>query len=520
MSDSTYKSKLEQWQKNTLNPTLRKIPSARKNLRQLQAIPSAGCTRKPIWRLGFRPRPGFPGEPPYTRGIHATMYRGRLWTMRQFAGFGTAEETNERFRYLLAQGQTGLSVAFDLPTLMGYDSDHRARRGRSRQIRCGDRFSGRHGSSLRTDSSRRCHHFDDDQFAGGHPLGHVSCRCRKAGRRLEENLRNPAERYSQGIHRAEGVHLPAAPSMRLVIDTFEFGARSTRRIQHDLHQRLSHSRSGLNRHSGIGVHAARRHRICRMRPEARTRRSTISRRSFRFFFNAHNDFFEEIAKYRAARRIWYKAMTERFKSTNPRVWALAFPLANGGLLAYRAAADKTLSAPRSRRWPPCSAARNRCTPIRSTKPGRCRQNSPPPSLCARSRFIAHETGVTNTVDPLGGSYFVETLTNEVENAAWEYIHRIDAMGGMVAAIEKGYPQREIAEASYAYQMAIDKKGENHRRRQRLRHEGKASRYSADRRNRCSPPGRSTEKTSRRPFRRRMWSANLTLYAKPPKARKT
>jgi methylmalonyl-CoA mutase N-terminal domain/subunit len=445
------------WEENTLHPVLKKSPERRKEFTTISG--------HPIRRLyteadlaGFEPSRdlGFPGEPPYTRGIHSTMHRGRLWTMRQFAGFGSAEDTNKRFRYLLAQGQTGLSTAFDLPTLMGYDSDHALSEGEVGK--CGVAIS-----SLADMETL----FDQIPLAGvttsmtiNSPAAVIWAMylavAEKQGanwKTISGTLQNDI--LKEYIAQKEYIY-PPEPSMRLVIDTMEFGAKQTPKF---------------NPVSISGYHI-REAGSTAIQELAFTLRDGMEyvewalRRGMdvddfgpqlSFFFNAHNDFFEEIAKYRAARRIWHKAMTERYKAKNPRSWALRFhtqtagcsltaqqPYNNVVRTAIQALAA-VLGGTQSLHTNSLDEAWALPTEFAATIALRTQQ------------IIAHETGVTNTVDPLGGSYFVETLTNEVEHGAWEYIQRIDAMGGMVAAIEQSYPQREIAEASYRYQVEVDRK---------------------------------------------------------------
>src|SRR6266852_3401205 len=397
-----------------------------------------------------------PGEFPYTRGIHRDMYRGKLWTMRQFSGFATPEETNRRYHYLLEQGQTGLSVAFDLPTLMGYDADDPMAEGEVGKCGAGV-------SSLE----------DMEILLRGIPLDKISISmtinspaavlwamylavAEQQGvewPQLSGTLQNDI--LKEYIAQKEFIY-PPRPSMRLVTDTIEFGARRTPRF---------------NPISISGYHI-REAGSTAIQELAFTLRDGLEyvewgmRRGLdldqfvpqlSFFFNAHSDFFEEIAKYRAARRIWHKAMVGRYGSKNPRAWALRFhtqtagcsltaqqPYNNVVRTALQALAA-VLGGTQSLHTNSLDEAWALPTEFAATIALRTQQ------------IIAHETGVTNTVDPLGGSYFVETLTNEVERGAWDYIERIDAMGGMVAAIERSYPQREIAEASYRYQMALDKK---------------------------------------------------------------
>ncbi len=399
---------------------------------------------------------GFPGQPPYTRGIHPAMYRGRLWTMRQFAGFGSARDTNERFRYLLAQGQAGLSVAFDLPTLMGYDSDHSLAQGEVGK--CGVAIS-----SLA----------DMEALFDQIPLGSVSTSmtinspaailwamylavAEKQGvdwMRLAGTLQNDI--LKEYIAQKEYIY-PPKPSMRLVIDTFEFAARHTPKF---------------NPISVSGYHI-REAGSTAIQELAFTLRDGIEyvewgiRRglavddfapSLSFFFNAHNDFFEEIAKYRAARRIWYKTMTERFGAKLARSSALRFHAQTAGCsLTAQQPYNNVVRTALQALAAVIGGAQSLHT--NSLDEAWALPTEFAATLALRTQqILAHETGVANTVDPLGGSYFLETLTNEMEEAAWKYIRKIDEMGGMIPAIERAYPQREIADASYRYQVLADRK---------------------------------------------------------------
>jgi len=446
-----------EWEEKTLRPSLEKSPERDAEFTTI--------SNYPIRRL-YTPADvsdwdpdtdlGLPGQPPYTRGIHPTMYRSRLWTMRQFAGFGSAEDTNQRFRYLLSQGQTGLSVAFDLPTLMGYDSDHALSEGEVGK--CGVAISSLADMEVLFDQI---------------PLGGVTTSmtinspaavvwamylavAEKQGadwKKISGTIQNDI--LKEYIAQKEYIY-PPEPSMRLVIDTFEFGTRHTPKF---------------NTISISGYHI-REAGSTAIQELAFTLRDGIEyvewgvRRGLAvddfvprlsFFFNAHSDFFEEIAKYRAARRIWYKTMRERFGAKSERSWALRFhtqtagcsltaqqPYNNVVRTALQALAA-VLGGTQSLHTNSLDEAWALPTEFAATIALRTQQ------------IIAHESGVTNTVDPLGGSYFLETLTGEVERGGWDYIGKIDALGGMVAAIERSYPQREIAEASYRYQMAVDRK---------------------------------------------------------------
>jgi len=445
------------WEKNTLAPTLAKSPERQNEFTTTSSYPIRRLyTEADLADWEAERDLGLPGLPPYTRGIHPTMYRTRLWTMRQFAGFGTAEDTNERFKYLLGHGQTGLSTAFDLPTLMGYDSDHPLSEGEVGK--CGVAISSLADMEVLFDQI---------------PLADVTTSmtinspaaviwamylavAEKQGadwKKISGTLQNDI--LKEYIAQKEYIY-PPEPSMRLVIDTFEFGMKHTPKFN-------------VISISGYHIREAGSTAIQELAFTLRDGMEYVEwalRRGLAidefapqlsFFFNAHNDFFEEIAKYRAARRIWYQAMTERYQAKTARSWALRFhtqtagcsltaqqPMNNVVRTAIQALAG-VLGGTQSLHTNSLDEAWALPTEFAATIALRTQQ------------ILAHETGVTNTVDPLGGSYFVEALTNEVEQGAWEYIRRIDAMGGMVAAIEKSYPQREIAEASYRYQMAVDKK---------------------------------------------------------------
>ena len=445
------------WEENTLAPVLEKNPERRAQFTTISGHPIRRLyTDADLASWDPSGDLGFPGEPPYTRGIHATMHRGRLWTMRQFAGFGAAEDTNQRFRYLLSHGQTGLSTAFDLPTLMGYDSDHPLSEGEVGK--CGVAISSLADMEVLFDQI---------------PLAKVTTSmtinspaaviwamylavAEKQGadwKKLSGTLQNDI--LKEYIAQKEYIY-PPEPSMRLVVDTIEFAVKQTPKF---------------NPISVSGYHI-REAGSTAIQELAFTLRDGMEyvewalRRGLNvdefgpqlsFFFNAHSDFFEEIAKYRAARRIWHKAMVERYGSKNPRTWALRFHTQTAGcsLTAQQPfnnvvrtalqALSAVLGGTQSLHTNSLDEAWALPTEFAATIALRTQQ------------IIAHETGVTNTVDPLGGSYFVEALTNEAEAGAWDYIRRIDAMGGMVAAIEQSYPQREIAEASYRYQRELDKK---------------------------------------------------------------
>jgi methylmalonyl-CoA mutase N-terminal domain/subunit len=447
---------VERWEQETLAPVLRKHPETKKrfesvSLEEVERL----YTPADIKDVDELRDIGFPGEFPYTRGIHPTGYRGKLWTMRQFAGFGTPEETNARFKYLMAQGQTGLSVAYDLPALMGYDSDSPLSEGEVGK--CGVAVS-----SLA----------DMEILFDGIPLEGVTVSqtinapasvllamylvvAEKQGadwKKISGTLQNDI--LKEYIAQKEWIY-PIRPAMKLVTDTFEFctehvprynpisvsgyhireaGATALQELAFTLRDGIEYVEWGVR--AGLDVD------------------KFVPRISF--FFNAHNDFFEEIAKYRAARRIWSRVMRERFNAQNERTLQLRFhtqtagvsltvqqPLNNIVRVAIQALAG-VLGGTNSLHTDAYDEALALPTDQAALIALRTQQ------------IIAEETGVANTIDPLGGSYFLEALTKKMEDGALDYFDKIDAMGGMVEAIEKGFPQREIQESAYQYQKAVER----------------------------------------------------------------
>jgi len=395
-----------------------------------------------------------PGEFPYTRGIHRDMYRGKLWTMRQFSGFATPEETNRRYHYLLEQGQTGLSVAFDLPTLMGYDADHAMSEGEV----------GKCGASV-------CSLEDMEILFRGIPLGDVTVSmtinspasvlwamylavAQQQGvdwSRLSGTIQNDI--LKEYIAQKEYI-FPPRPSMRLVTDTIEFGARHTPRfnpisisgyhireagstavqeLAFTLRDGMEYVDWALERGLAIDDFAPR----------------------LSFFFNAHSDFFEEIAKYRAARQIWAKAMRERYGARNERSFKLRFHAQTAGCsLTWQQPYNNVVRTALQGMAAVLGGAQSLHT--NSLDEAYALPSEQAVTIALRTQqVLAFESGVANTADPLGGSFFLEKLTLESEAAANDYIRRIDEMGGMIDAIEAGFPQTEIAAASYRYQREIE-----------------------------------------------------------------
>jgi len=449
------KDSLERWEEMSLQKALASLPE-----RQGQFITTSSepinrlYTPLDVADLDYAADLGHPGEYPYTRGVHPTLHRSKLWTMRMFAGFGTAEETNARFKYLLDQGQTGLSVAFDLATLMGYDTDQPEALGEFGK--CGVAVS-----SLK----------DMEILFDGIPLDRVStsmtinspaaiiwamyiAAAENRGVRPDQ-LRGTIQNdiLKEFIAQKEFI-FPPEPSMRLVVDTMEFGAQkvpqwntisisgyhireagstAAQELAFTLGDGLEYVRWGIARGMDVDEFAPR----------------------LSFFFNAHNDFFEEIAKYRAARRIWAREMRETFGAKNPRSWLLRFHTQTAGV---------SLTA----QQPENNVVRVAIQALAAVLGGTqsLHTNSLDEALALPSehavtialrtqQIIAEESGVTNTVDPLGGSFFVEAQTDRIEAQTYEYFRRVEELGGVIPAIEKGFFQSEISDAAYRYQREID-----------------------------------------------------------------
>jgi len=399
---------------------------------------------------------GFPGEYPFTRGVQSTMFRGRFWTMRQYAGFASAEESNERYRYLLASGTTGLSVAFDLPTQIGYDSDDPMAQGECGKV------------GVAIDSLK-----DMEILFDQIPLDKVStsmtinapasvllamyiCVGEKQGVPMSA-LSGTIQNDILKEYIARGTYIfPPKPSMRLITDIFEFCSQNVPKWNtisiSGYHIREAGSTAAqevaFTLADGIAyVEAAR----------SKGLDPNVFGERLSFFFNAHNDFLEEVAKFRAARRMWAKIMKDRFGVTNPKAQMLRFHTQTGG---------STLTA----QQPENNIVRVTMQALSAVLGGTqsLHTNSMDEALALPSeksvaialrtqQIIAYESGVTNTVDPLAGSYVVESLTNEIEEKAFEYIQQIDEMGGMLTAIEKGYVQKHIQDSAYEFQRAVESK---------------------------------------------------------------
>ena len=447
----------KRWEDTTLRTAVESLPERRKEFVTTSSRPVRRLyTSLDLEDKTDHERLGKPGEFPYTRGIHPTMYRGRLWTMRMFAGYGSAEDTNRRFKYLIAHGETGLSVAFDMPTLYGYDTDEPEAKGEFGT--CGVAVSSLEDMRL---------------LFRGIDVGEVS---------TSMTINSPASViWAMYLVAAEERGIPASklrgtiqndilkeyqaqkewifppePSMRLVVDTFEFGSKhapqwNTISIS-GYHIREAGSTAGQE----LAFTLANGMEYVRWGIDRGLKVDDFAPR-LSFFFNAHNDLFEELAKYRAARRIWAREMRGTFGAKNPRSWLLRFHAQTAGV---------SLTA----QQPEINIVRTTIQALAAVLGGTQSLHTNaydeayqvPNEAAARialrtQQILAHESGVANTVDPLGGSYFLESLTDELEEEAYRYFDRIQELGGVIPAIRKGFFQQEIANSAYRYQREIEDK---------------------------------------------------------------
>ncbi len=444
----------QKWQ-NKLRESLSKHPERSKNFQTSSGIPVQEFY-SPVENaeMGYLRDLGLPGEYPFTRGIQANMYRGRFWTMRQYAGYGSAEDTNRRYRYLLEQGQTGLSVAFDLPTQIGYDSDHTLAEGEVGKV------------GVAIDSVN-----DMATLFNGIPLDKVSTsmtinapasvllamyvvvaeRNGIPAAKLDGTIQNDIlKEYS-----SRGTYIyPPKPSMRLITDTFDYCAR-------EIPSWKPISISGYHmREAGCTAVQEVAFTIANAIAYVETAIKTgLLVDDFgprlSFFFNAHLNFLEEIAKFRAARRLWAKTMKNRFGAKNPRSWMLRFHTQTAGVTLT---AQQPLNNVIRVAWQALSAVLGGAQSLHTNSMDEALALPSEQSVRVALRtqqLIAYESGVADTVDPLGGSYYIESLTDEIEKRAAEMIRKIDEMGGAVAAVERGYIQQEIQESSYLYQKQVE-----------------------------------------------------------------
>jgi len=399
---------------------------------------------------------GLPGEYPYLRGVHASGYRGRLWTMRMFAGFGLPQETNARFKFLLGQGQTGLSVAFDMPTLYGYDTDD-------------PRAAGEFGTcgvavSSLADMETLFEGIKLDQITTSMTINSPAAiiwamyiaLAEKQGASLDQlggTIQNDI--LKEFIAQNEYI-FPPVPSMRLVTDTVEYATRNVPRWNPISISGYHIREAGSNAIQELAFTLADGFEYVRHALDRGMKVDEFAPR-FSFFFNSHNNFFEEIGKFRAARRIWAKEMQETFGAKDPRSHQLRFHAQTSG---------QTLTAQQPENnvvrvsFQGMAAVLGGCQSLHTN--GKDEAWALPSEEAAlqalrTQQIIAHETGITDTVDPLGGSYFVETMTNDLEKASYDYFRQIDDVGGVIPALETGFLQREIADASYVYQQEDDRR---------------------------------------------------------------
>ncbi len=445
------------WREKTLAPLLKRFPERQSHFTTSSDrieveplyVPEASSEDDYLDQLGFS------GEYPFTRGVQANMYRGRLWTMRQYAGFGSAQESNRRYHYLIERGQTGLSVAFDLPTQIGYDADHDFAEGEVGKV-------GVSISSLR----------DMETLLAGIPLDKVSISMTinapatillamviavgKQQSVTPNQLRGTVQNDILKEYIARGTYIyPAQASMRLITDLFRYCASEVPKWNtisisgYHMREAGSSAVQEVAFTLANGIEYVQQARKVGLDVDAFAGQLS-------FFFNAHNNFLEEVAKFRAARRLWAQIMRDRFGAKNPESWKLRFHTQTGG---------STLTA----QQPENNIVRVTMQALSAVLGGTqsLHTNGMDEALALPSeraveialrtqQIIAHESGVADTVDPLGGSYTIEWLTNEIERQASEYIGKIDALGGALAAVEQGYIQREIAESAYRTQRAIDK----------------------------------------------------------------
>ncbi|MGO1371823.1 MAG: acyl-CoA mutase large subunit family protein [Senegalia sp. (in: firmicutes)] len=445
----------KEWQENKVDKSLARFPERKEKFTSVSGLEVERLsTPLDISDLDYNEDLGFPGMYPYTRGVQPTMYRGRLWTMRMYAGFATAEESNKRYKYLVEQGSTGLSVAFDLPTQIGYDSDHALSQGEVGKV------------GVAIDSLK-----DMELLFDGIPLDKVSTSmtinapaavllamyiavAEKQGV-SEDKLRGTIQNDILKEYIARGTYIfPTEPSMRLITNIFEYCSKNVPKWNTISISGYHIREAGSTAAQEVGFTLADGIAYVDAAIEAGLDVDSFAPR-LSFFFNAHNDLFEEVAKYRAARRLWARIMKDRYKAENPKSMMLKFHTQTGGstLTAQQSennivrVAIQTLAAVLGGTQSLHTNSKDEAMALPS-------ENSVRTALRTQ-QVVAHESGVTNTVDPLAGSYFVEAKTDEIEKLAMEYIEKIDELGGAPKAIDKGYIQKEIMDAAYNYQKAVE-----------------------------------------------------------------
>ena len=455
MDQEKLKKQKERWSQTTLKAFVSKSPE-----RQAKFLTASSEAVEPLYTPldagsdDYCLNQGFPGQYPFTRGIYPNMYRGRLWTMRQYAGFGTAQQSNERYKYLLANGQTGLSVAFDLPTQIGYDSSHSLAEGEVGKV------------GVAIDSL-----FDMEILFGGIPLDQVSTSmtinapaavllamyiavAQKQGVPCIE-LRGTIQNDILKEYVARGTYIfPPKPSMRLIVDTFAFCTKEMPKWNPISISGYHIREAGSTAVQEVAFTLADGIAYCQAAEKAGMEIDAFAPQ-LSFFFNAHNDLLEEVAKYRAARRLWARIMKEKFRAKDPRSMMLRFHTQTAGSTLTAQQADinivrvaiQALAAVLGGTQSLHTNSRDEALALPTEKSVQIALRT--------QQLIAHESGVTNTCDPLAGSYYVETMTDRIEQEAQAYLDRIEDMGGMVEAIEAGFVQKEIQGSAYRYQKSIE-----------------------------------------------------------------
>lgn len=446
----------KRWEQQTLEPALKKIPERDIPFTTVSGVPIKKLyTPADVQNIDFEKEIGWPGEYPYTRGIHPSLYRSKVWSMRQFTGFGSAVQTNERLRYLIANGTNALSIAFHLPTLMGRDSDDPLAKGEVGK--CGVTidslqdmealFQGIKQNAVTTSMTTNA--------PATVLLSMYQSAAEKSGVKPAE-LSGTIQNDILKEYLAQKTYIyPPRPSMRLIVNSFEYCAKELPRWNSISISGYHIREAGSTAVQELAFTLYDGVEYVRWALEAGLDIDEFAPR-LSFFFNAHNDFFEEIAKYRAARKIWARVMKERFKAKNPRSWLLRFHTQTAGCsLTAQQPYNNVVRVAIQAMAAVLGGTQSLHTNSLDETLALPTEESVTIALRTQ-QIIAYESGVVNTVDPLAGSYFVERLTKDMEDAAYAYFDKLDAMGGMVNAIERGYPQKEISDASYDYSRACER----------------------------------------------------------------
>ena len=454
MSKEETKKEKEKWENKVLKPFLSKAQE-RKNLKDSSGENVQRLYTPLDYEENYNEKLNFPGQYPYTRGVYPTMYRGRFWTMRQYAGFGTAEESNERYKYLLEQGQTGLSVAFDLPTQIGYDSDDPVSEGEV----------GKVGVAIDTLSDMEILFKDIslDKVSTSMTINATAPALLAMYIAVAEKQGVSADKIRGTIQNdilkeyiARGTYVfPPKPSMRLITNIFEFCSQNVPKWNTISISGYHIREAGSSAAQEVAFTLADGIEYCKAAIDAGLDIDAFAGR-LSFFFNAHNDLFEEIAKFRAARRMWAKIMKEKFGAKKVKSMMLRFHTQTAGSTLTAQQPDnnivrvaiQTLAAVLGGTQSLHTNSRDEALALPTEDSVRIALRT--------QQIVAYESGVTKTIDPLAGSYYIESLTDKIEKEAFEYIDKIEKMGGMVAAIERGFVQKEVQDSAYKYQMEIEK----------------------------------------------------------------